>query len=460
MPESVTEETDRTYWQFLFLLESTRAAGQHEFIVRLPFPFYGSYHNDERAYTFRHVLYPIFYSHGTDQWTRWTFLFFFSGDDTYHQDTGQDNDLMLGPLLFWGRGDSQTERYFTFFPFFGSWRNKLSWSEINFILFPLYVDWTYREYRAHALIWPLIMWGSGPARSDLRIFPFYSHKIHYGRYARRSILWPFFQWGYEDLNKKEPRGYLYFWPLYSRKWSRDGNLSVHGLLPLFIMPFVSWGSDKKTNSFNFNALWFLYQYEYNDSPMIRKNIIFPFYGYYRFAFKEATFYGPFYVNLQTHSYIFESKTDIVGAIVPLYWKTERFYLQDWKRTLYLKIWPLFQYIRDDRGNREFRSLVLWPARSDNFERFWGPIYSLLEYREFANGDRYFSVMLRIFSRYWNARENHLFILGFEYHNTPRYWSWEFLGGLFGFRHRRTRLATLDTAALPSENTIRLFWLDL
>ena len=167
--------------------------------------------------------------------------------------------------------------------------------------------------------------------------------------------------------------------------------------------------------------------------------------------------GPFYANLKTHSLIFESDTTIIGPVVPMYWKTKRFYLKDWRETTFLKVWPFFHYIDDGQGNKAFRTLVLWPTRAEKFERYWGPLYSLFEYRSYANGDRYASLLFRSFSRYWNEEEERWFILGFEFHFTPRYWYVGFMGGLLGYRHDYARLNELTGKRLPSKNTVELFY---
>ncbi|MBI3396085.1 MAG: hypothetical protein HY042_09640, partial [Spirochaetia bacterium] len=125
LPTTVEGETQRSYWQFLFLFESTTAPGQREFVIRPIIPIYSSYRNDEKAYTFTSILYPIYYSHGTNQWSRWSLFYFFSGDDRAHTDTDDDTDLLLTPLFAWGRGDTERERYVSFFPFYGRIRNKL-----------------------------------------------------------------------------------------------------------------------------------------------------------------------------------------------------------------------------------------------------------------------------------------------------------------------------------------------
>ncbi|MBI3395252.1 MAG: hypothetical protein HY042_05415 [Spirochaetia bacterium] len=316
-------------------------------------------------------------------------------------------------------------------------------------MFPLYASWSHKEYEGHGILWPLIMWGGDEVRSDLRIFPFYSSKIHRGKYERRSVLWPFLQWGVEDLDKREWRKYFLFFPFYGHKWSEHGTLSVHSIgWPISL---VSWGEDKKTKGFELNVLTILYQYAYSDNPVMRKQIIFPFYGYYRFGNEEATFAALFlYTHLKTHSLILESDYTFV---FPFFTSEDRYYRKERTTEEYLKIWPLFNYMEDSKGNSSFRTLdILWPWRDDTMDRLWGPVWSLAEYRTMENGDRYFSVLFRLYSQYWNEQEFHLFFLGFEFHKTPRYWSFEFLGGLFGFR----RDYAVDIK--PPENTIRLFWL--
>lgn len=492
MPTRPEGESPRDYRQFLFLYEQTEAAGQSELFVH---PFYSHYGNQERAYDYHTVLYPIFYSHGTNFWNRWTFLYFFTGDDFYHEDSADDTDLFLSPLFHLGFGEAEKEDYISVFPVYGSLRNKLGWSELSYFMFPVYATWAHRDYRAYGILWPLIMWGGSPTRNDFRVFPLYSSKKHFGKYERKTVLWPFFQWGSEGLDKVEPRHYFFSFPFYGRKWSDDGNLYAHTFLWLpFLGGFVAWGGDDARNSFQMNAFWFLYQYGYNEDPTIYRHIIFPFYGKYRFGtepesvdgadedrirgtddeqerlaeegddhfpgyepvegnpyYKEATFITPLYVNLKTHSSVVVSDYDIV---IPFYWNDKRYYRREKESESYLKIWPLFHYIESDAGRYEFRSLALWPLRSDHFERNWGTYYALLENNLYENGDRYFATMLRLYSRYWNKSEEHHFLIGFEYHNTPDYWNVNFLGGFLGWRR------DYPSDGGDAYNTLQLLWLDI
>ena len=100
------------------------------------------------------------------------FFFVFSHDSStiHDDDTGDDSDLVLSPLFQWGRGETDKDRYFAFFPFFGKMKSKLSWGEINFFLFPVYVDWSHKEFKARSLFYPLILWGSSDVRKEYRFY--------------------------------------------------------------------------------------------------------------------------------------------------------------------------------------------------------------------------------------------------------------------------------------------------
>ncbi len=434
LPTEVEGDIPRDYWQFVFLLDSTTAAGQSEFNIH---PFYGQYSNYEKAYDYSYVLYPLFFMHGTNYWKRWTWLNIFSGDSLYHQDTGEDSDLLLTPITI-GKGDDEKDGYFGVFPLYGSFRDLFGYDEINYFLFPVYSNWSYKDYKAHGFLWPIAMYGSSEKREDFRILPLYSSKKHEGKYEKTSVLWPFFQWGSLGLDKKEPRHYFMSFPLFGYKWSDQDNLFAWTFLWLpFIGGFVSYGRDTIKEEVDFNLFWFLFQYHESKNPGIERLLVFPFYGYYRFGqleeeyqpyYKEATFITPLYANLRSYSSVMDTDYDF---LTPLYWYAKRYYHKEREEETYLKVWPLFTYLDNSEGRVELSSLSLWPWRSDQFDKVWGVYWSLFQYKQYENDDRYFSLLFRLYSQYWNDMENHHFLLGLEWHDEPDHWSFEFLGGLFG-----------------------------
>lgn len=375
------------------------------------------------------------FSHNTNYWNRWTFLYLFNGEEKYNPTEKTEGEFVLTPLFFWGYGNNEKERFFSFFPIFGTIKDKLSWSEINYFLFPLYVSWEYKNYKAYSILWPLIMWGGDNfKRKDFRFLPFYSSKVHEGKYNHKTFLWPFFQWGSDDLDKKNPRHFFMFFPFYAHKYSESGTMYSFSILYPFSL--IAIGRDHKTQSFDFKLFWFLIQYSKSEDPYIRKQVFFPFYIHYQFGnpklsyLQETNFYFILFGNLKTESALLNSNYKF---FIPFWYHHYRNYKQEQVETKSWKLWPIMNYWEENDAYG-WRIFALWPFPDDLVERNWGTFYTLLEYNQFENQDRYFSFLLRLFSVRWNSYYNdfNLFFLGFHYKDNPEIFEFTFLGGLFGF----------------------------
>ncbi len=449
-PTEVEGDLPRNYWQFIFLLESTNSPGQEEFHIH---PLYGQYENFEKAYDHSYILYPVFFSHGTNYWRRWSLLYLLSGDDFYHVDTGSDSDILIPPFTTIGSGDNEKESYFGVFPLYGTIKDFFGEDELSYVLFPLYTSWTYKDYTAYSFIWPLTLYGNNEKKSEFRILFLYSSKERKNKYKRTSLLWPLLQWGSLGLDKKEPRHYFTSFPLFGYKWSDNDNLFAWTFLWLpFFGGLASYGRDNVKEEESYTFLFSLFQYHKSKDPGIEKLVLFPFYGHYRFGeldggerspfYKEATFITPLYAHLETYSSIFDSDYHF---FIPFYLDLKRYYHKEREEESYIKFWPFFKYVESNNGRIEFSSLALWPLRSDQFDKVWGPLYSIVEYRQHENGDQYISFLLRLYSQYWNESESHYFLAGLEWHNEERHWSFEILGGLLGIHRYETREKKADWA---------------
>lgn len=388
-----------SYQTFGPFYESETRQGQKEMVLR---PFYYSYSETLGAVEYKSFLYPLFYSQKTLKWKKWSFLFIFSGDSSIHEDLGNDEDFSFTPLLTYGIGDTERERYFAVFPIYGNIRNKLSWSKIEFILFPLYTRWEYKDYSAFSILWPLTVYGNNDVRKEIRLLPFYSQKSHVGKYEHTSILWPFLSYGYDNLDKKEPSAYSFVWLLYAKKESYFGNLYSLGIMPVIgSISLFSYGYDKKTSEISYSAFFFLMQYGYSNDKDYRKKIFFPFYGYSRFASKEFEFITPFFYRMETDTYGIKSNSIY---IVPFFHYNNEIFVKEEREELYHKFWPVYKWHRDREGTVSWNLLSPYPIRSETAEKVWDPLFSLVEYKNQVNGDKKFSMLFRIFSLRWNQTE--------------------------------------------------------
>ncbi|TGL37257.1 hypothetical protein [Leptospira perdikensis] len=444
LPNSFTEDIKSDYHQFWFLYESEKRGRQSYLAFR---PFYMGFQDKTYAFRFKSYLSPFYYKEETNYWYTWSSLFFFSGTGFKHEEGDEDEDILFTPLFIWGKGESQRENYFSIFPIYGKIRNKLSYQELSYVLFPVYSEWKYKTYEAKSILWPFVMWGGSETRSDFRIFPLYSKKEHEGKYKRQSFLWPFFQWGEERLDKREPTTYSIFFPFYNSKDSRDGNMKSRAYLWFPILnSLFSYGYDKKTGQTNYTALFIFFQYTTSEKNDTQKLVFFPFYGFSYFANKEAEFITPFYIRLSQNTSHLKASSHF---LLPFYSQMKSEYVQTGREDYYLKLWPLFRYHKDPDGNFGWNTLAIIPVRFEVMEDVWEPIFSIIEYKRSSNGEKRLHLITRLYTHRWTEEETHIHIpILLEYSKSPTGFRYELAYGFFGIDTRDTK------------NKYKLLWWEL
>ncbi|MCX8123512.1 MAG: hypothetical protein N3F66_05035 [Spirochaetes bacterium] len=334
-----------------------------------------------------------------------------------------ENDTGLFPLVLYGVSTDEKDRYFHLWPFGGTLKGKLATDSITTYVFPgvvlfflyptssyyviavylvaslipVYVHYTSKDYDAHGILWPLIQWGKSPLRDDLRIMPLYAHSKKKGFYDTYS-------YGLLYNVRKEYIGNdimntVFFVPLYARRWLESGKAEGSSLL----WPFFSWGYNDKHGNLEINFPWPLVQLRDCDDPYIYKRIFFPFYGKYIERNKSTFFVTPLYFVLEKQSSEFESQYSIYGI---LFWYFKRDYTQQHQRYgrhwRFYKLWPLFHYEYNDRGDSSFAFLSILPFRDEEgYERLYQPFFSIVEYSKQSNGDKRFGLLLRTYFQSWN-----------------------------------------------------------
>jgi hypothetical protein len=422
------------YSQFWFLYEKENRRGQDEWILR---PFFSSYQNEFVGTKYKTSLYPIYYSQSTNYWSRWSFLFIFGNDTFRHEDTGQDDDLSLTPLFQWGSGETDKDKYFAAFPIYGTFKSKLSWNQISFLLFPIFVNWEHKEFQARSFLWPIFLYGKSDIRAEYRAFPLFSHKSHVGKFSHNSFLWPFFQWGIDGLDKKEPSSYSFFWLLFSRKSSYYGNMQSTGIIPVLgSISLFSYGYDNRTSQKDYTFLFFFFQYGTSTDKDYKKTIVFPFYGYSRFASKEMQFISPFFVQMRTDTYHEKASH---WYLIPFLHYSKNYFPKEERTDSYFHFWPFYKNHTDTEGNLSWNVLSLFPLRSNSIEKVWDPLWSIVEYKRLINGEKRFSLLMRLYTQRWTEKDFHLYIpVLLDYSNENGDKSWDFLLGLIGYETKEEK----------------------
>lgn len=391
-------------------------------------PFYLKTGTD--ANYFQASLMPlVFWRYKTPEYDKWKWLFGFGQVDDVTRKGKRDFDFGFFPLLFFGFGsDRVKENYFFLWPIGGTLKDKfvttrlsayvfpgfllfvffppahiaswttLAWTVLSLV--PVYLYYEVNDFKAWNILWPFLYYGRSGRRQEFRIFPFYSHFHKEGWFDKYSFLFIInYQRFYftTDLHQT-----FFLFPLFGRKWSRSGRMSSVALL----WPFFSWGYDKRIGDWELNIPWPLVMLKDTESPKIHKRIFFPVYGEYRYENEDTLFITPLYIRLRKKSALFDSEQHVSFAIFWFYrrsyhGRSDRYYGREWR---YFKLWPLFSIEYNDRGDKAFNMLTLFPFRDrDGYEKMYQPFWSILEYARYRDGEKRLGLLMRLWYQRWDGR---------------------------------------------------------
>ncbi len=468
-------------WWWLFYEREMGLSDTH-LVVR---PFYLVNEGSDGNRFYASLMPFVYWAYETPRRYEWLSLFGLAHSVDYrHANAVRDYDLLAFPFLYYGDSPEERDRYLLVWPFGGTVKGKLGQDRITAYLFPgfllfflyppafpptllttailiasfmpAYVDYESRDYRAWGVFWPLVQRGRSETRDDIRVLPFYAHN-----YKRGS--WDGYNWlllfNYERVfMKNDEQRTFFFVPFYGRRWSLSGRFGSSTLL----WPFFSWGYSAKSGSFELNFPWPLVQIQDSMNPRITKRIFFPLYGSYRYEDRESMFITPLYFSMHTRTRNFESAYYVNMLIIWYFTREYRaeaspVYGRSWR---FFKIWPLFQYERDDRGNMSFNALSLLPFRDpEGYERLYQPFWTLFEYRRLQDGEKRLGMLLRLYYQRWGDTFLHvkvpfLFTYGSE---NDRMTELSFLLSMFSYESdddgRRVRLFWIPISLDGNESRV-------
>ncbi len=408
-------------WQWFFYEKSSGRFGN----VVVYRPFFLEAEKDDNL--FQASLMPLFFWRYKNERkdVRKGLFGFYESDRYLHEKNKADNDTGLFPFFYYGSGAEKEDDYLFVYPFGGTINGKFGLDYMSPYIFPgialfflyppasllsfqtllwgliamvpLYMNYGRGDYNAHAVLWPLIMWGESGTRRDFRIFPFYSRsykKDWYDNYTYLMLI------NYRHTYfANDDRYTFFFFPFFGRKWSRSGEASAATVL----YPFFSWGVDRKRGSREINMPWPLVQIADSRSPYTKKRIFFPFYGEYKYRNYTSTFITPFYFNITNRTdSVFSSYT--YNFILCWYFKRDytvrhSYYGNSWR---YFKIWPLLNIEWSDSGLYSINILSLLPFRdAEGYEKLYSPFWTLFEYRKSPEGMKHLGLLFRTYYQVWD-----------------------------------------------------------
>jgi hypothetical protein len=349
---------------------------------------------------------------------------------TYYQDTDCTNPKAKYhcwslPFYYQGR-DNKTNSYFALFPVGGQMQDFMSFDEINFALFPLWVQSTKMNSTNNTILWPVFSRSSGGGIEARRVFPLWGHSKYRNENERGFVLWPFYTWVKEYRRGMKGYGYLVF-PL----WGRVNTELVQTWYA--VPPFFRYSHGKEGKVVN--APWPFIRWSTGSVNQVQ---IFPIWGKRSFgSIHNSFFLWPFVRYQRTDRW---NLTKQRLFVFPFYVGEK-----DTPKTTnvpsgrYTLLWPLASYRREG-DVRRFRFLELWPMRNTGpIERSWAPLWTFFNHVSSGRGTD--SELLWGLYRHHRRETNYCYTSVFPLFSWERQEEaeprreWNLLKGLIGFERQ-------------------------
>lgn len=292
--------------------------------------------------------------------------------------------------FFWGK-TKKGEPYGGFFPFYGSLKERFGRDRMTFVLWPLYSSSHDEGTSTYKFLWPFFTYIKGKNSKGFRIWPLYGQDKKEGIYSKSFILWPFFIRQRTDLDTDNPKSFFAVFPLYvSTKTPSERSRTI--LFPLFTF------YERERDNFRQRTYpWPILSYAKGDDYESRN--VLPLYSYQNKK-NSKNFYilWPIY----KHQIENDEKTDTITDRFLLINKYERTHFkQGNKKAKILRLWPVFYYRQSKQGDIKFDFPAIIPIDDEGFERNYGPLLRIYEYRKDYQGCEQSRFLWGLYS-YWKV----------------------------------------------------------
>jgi len=262
--------------------------------------------------------------------------------------------------------------YFGLFPIFGTLLNRYGKEEIRFYFWPLYGESTSEGVRTKNLLWPFFSFIEGDKKRGYRVWPIYGQKEEIGISYTEFFLWPIFLKQSKGLDTDDPVEERMVFPFYVSKESKRFESKT------YLWPLFSHTIDRPTGFEQWDLPWPIFQSLKGEN--LKGIRIFPFYGY---KVKEGVRRRIFILYP-----LYQLEEDRIGDVKE---KTIRILLlsrirkeegnEGVEKERTLRIWPFFDYEKNEIGHEKFALFYLFPFREEGLERNLFPLFRIFRWEK-------------------------------------------------------------------------------
>ena len=354
-----------------------------EYGFRPIFYNYRDYSKDRTAFDF---LYPLMTHRSFEGDTKFQlieYLFYYSSD--LRPSGFREYSYMLFPFVFGRKDENPEESYFAFFPVYGKLRHKFGKDEINFFLFPLFLQTKEGGATNNNFVWPFIGAYSGGGVSGGRLWPVYGWRGKEGDFEDEFALWPIYMHRERDFYGEKLTSTA-FLPFYY------GTEAPGRTQKTYLWPFVNVIDDTNKDVRRWDIPWPFVTFSRGS---VHTNRVFPFYSLRTEDDYETGYF--MWPVIGYKKYIFQDyvRTRRTFGMFILKDITDKPLNEHGRSGKAVHFWPLFSYKTTPEGVSTFHFLSLIETfLPDNppRERNWSPFWQIAVWRMDAEGNQMSSIL--------------------------------------------------------------------
>ncbi len=409
-------------------ITSKRDKDSSEFGLR---PLFYLLRDSEKDSTEFDFLYPIAtYDRREEDWD-FQFLIYLLSYESEKKPSGfRETEFTLFPFIFSKRAEDRDKSYFAVFPLYGGLKDKFARDEINFLLFPLYLETKKGGFTNYSFLWPIFGYYTGGGQEGFRLWPLFGYRKRGETLDEKFALWPIYVSKRWEFFGEERRSFMIF-PFYSTLESPERTQST------YLWPLFNRLVDREKEIERWDTPWPLINFTRGKKT---GNRVFPFYASEEDKNSEEGFFlWPLYrySNLTLEDHVRKRKTFLLFLYSDI---KEEPTIDGGREGRRIDFWPLFSYKRDEKGNRSFHFLsLLEPFFSNNkgIERNYAPLWRLFEWNKYEDGRSVSSFLWNTYrmekSKDMTKVDLRPIIPIFSYVDSEEKSKFYFLGGLFGYK---------------------------
>jgi hypothetical protein len=284
-------------------------------------------------------------------------------------------DFQLFPF-FMGQ-TVQEEGYAGIFPFLGRLLDRYGKEEIRFYFWPLYSESVEEGTRTTNLIWPFFSLTEGGRKKGFRFWPFYGQREEVGVSQMEFFVWPIFIKQRRAMDTEDPVDERIFFPLYVSKDSKRFEQRT------YLWPFFSLTKDRLTDFEQLDLPWPIFQLLKGEDLHGIK--FFPLFGdkIKTGEMRRTFFLYPLYQLEEDRMGEVQEKTLRILLLSRI--RIEK-NLQGEGKGESIRLWPFFDYEKEESGETSFSLFYLFPFKDEGFERNLFPLFRLFRWEKDSRGN--------------------------------------------------------------------------